>query len=385
MTLDLRHATPAFRTYAGSKALPSLRRELDKAGHTRLVLVVAPSLLKRHLAALEPLRAALDGIVAAEFGEVENHSPLPSVQRATRVLADAQADAVVAVGGGSAVVTARAASILLAEGKDVRDLCTRPEDGRLVSPKLSAPKLPQWVVPTTPTTAYAKAGAAVRDPATGERLALYDPKARAQGVVLDPTLARTAPVGLVRSASLNALSLAVEGLRHEGKDPIADALLAQALRSVLRWLPRVGADPDDAEPRLGLILAALLAGQGSDFVPGGLAQGLSHAIGPRSDVANGTVEAMLLPATTRRFPAPEHGFGLLADLIGSPTGAPDAVADRLGEVLAGLDLPTRLRDVGVDGGVLLEITEHALDDWVVASSPHPPTHDDLLALLRTVW
>ena len=67
----------------------------------------------------------------------------------------------VAVGGGSSVVTARAATILLGEGRDVRELCTRREaDGRLVSPKLAAPKLPQWVVPSSPTTAYAKAGAA---------------------------------------------------------------------------------------------------------------------------------------------------------------------------------------------------------------------------------
>jgi alcohol dehydrogenase class IV len=57
------------------------------------------------------------------------------------------------------------------------------------------------VVPSSPTTAYAKAGAAVRDPETGERLALYDPKARAQGVVLDPVMALTAPARLSWSAA----------------------------------------------------------------------------------------------------------------------------------------------------------------------------------------
>src|SRR5207244_5441849 len=128
-------------------------------------------------------------------------------------LAEHDADAVIAVGGGSSVVTARAATILLGEGKDARELCTRRENGKLVSPKLAAPKLPQWVVPSSPTTAYAKAGAAVRDPETGERLALYDPKARAQGVVLDPLMALIAPPRLSWSAALTIFSMAVEGQR----------------------------------------------------------------------------------------------------------------------------------------------------------------------------
>src|SRR5205823_10342577 len=128
-----------------------------------------------------------------------------------------------------AIVTARAATILLAEKQDVRALCTRREpDGRLVSPRLRAPKLPLWIVPSTPTTAYAKAGSAVRDPATGERLALYDPKTRAQGIVLDPAMALTAPPRLTWSAALNVFSMAVEGLQSRHVDPLADALLAHA-------------------------------------------------------------------------------------------------------------------------------------------------------------
>ena len=138
------------------------------------------------------------------------------------------------------MVTARAATILLGEDKDVRELCTRREPGgRLVSPRLSAPKLPQWVVPSSPTTACAKAGAAVRDPETGERLALYDPKARAQGVVLDPVMALTAPPQLSWSAALNVFSMAVEGLQSRRIDPLADAMLAHALRMVVTSLPRV--------------------------------------------------------------------------------------------------------------------------------------------------
>ena len=136
-----------------------------------------PSALVTDRYSLDELDTAVEDL---HYGRVRGravveleHSPLPSVERARAFLAERDADAVVAVGGGSSVVTARAATILLGEGRDVRELCTRREaDGRLVSPKLAAPKLPQWVVCQLPDEAYAKAGAAVRDPATGERLAL---------------------------------------------------------------------------------------------------------------------------------------------------------------------------------------------------------------------
>src|SRR5207247_7530662 len=104
------------------------------------------------------------------------------------------------------------------------------------------------------TTSYANAGSSVRDPKTVERLALYDPKARAQGVVLDPVMALTAPPRLSWSAALNIFSMAVEGLQSRRIDPLADAMLAHALRMVVTWLPRVAKEPDHAAPRLQLML-----------------------------------------------------------------------------------------------------------------------------------
>jgi alcohol dehydrogenase class IV len=149
-------------------------------------------------------------------------------------------------------------------------------------------------------------GSAVQDPDTGERLALFDPKTRAQGIFLDPAVALTAPAGLASSAALNAFAMAAESLQAGPDDPLAEALLVHTLRILVRWLPRLHTAPDDAEPRLRLMLAALLCGQGSDYVGGGLAQALSRATGPRSSVSNGVVEALLLPYTMR-FNAPVTG------------------------------------------------------------------------------
>jgi alcohol dehydrogenase class IV len=386
---QFRHVTPAYRTFCGDKALDALPGELDRLRSSRALIVGGPWLVGTE--ALARVEAALGSRLVGRFDDVEEHSPIPAVEKARRLLEETHADAVVAVGGGSSIVTARAATILLAEGKDVRELCTqRGADGRLTSPKLVAPKIPNWVVPSTPITAYAKAGSAVRDPETDERLALFDPKTRAQGIFLDPTVALTAPAGLTSAAALNAFSMSVECLEAGVDDPLADALLIHALRMLAEWLPRLQAQPDDPEPRLRLMLAALLCGQGSDYVGGGLAQALSHAAGPRSSVSNGVVEALLLPHTMR-FNQPVTGprLGLIADaLVGASNGqgTPDERAIAAVEhMLADLAVPARLRDVGVESDVLSDIVEAAIDDWSITRVPRTVQRQDLADLLEAAW
>jgi alcohol dehydrogenase class IV len=389
--LRFQHATPALRTFCGPDALAALPAQLDRAGVRRVVIFCDPSIPRWHGDALKRVESTLGERLAAMFADVEPHSPLPAVEAAARLLAEVRADAVIAVGGGSAVVTARAASILLAEKRDVRDLCTRREtDGRLSSPRLSAPKLPQWIVPTTPTTAYARAGSAVRDPATGERLALFDPQTRAQGIFFDPALALTAPVGLARSAALNAFAMAVEGLQAKTDDPLAEALLTHALDMLVESLPRLESAPEDPEVRLRLMLAALLSGQGSEYTSGGLAQALSHATGPRSTVANGVVEALLLPHTMR-YNAPVTGQRL--ERIGTivsrrsegATSSQESAVTAVERLLRSVGVPLRLRDVGVAGDSLPEIIAHALDDWFITRVPRTVDRHDLEGLLHAAW
>lgn len=384
-----RHPTPSFRVFAGPKALAGIGRELDRKSVARVAVVTDPALV-REGKALASLETALGDRGVAQFSEVAPHSPVPSVLSLVDLLSAEEIDGVVVLGGGSAVVTARAAVIVHAEKRDIRDLCTRREEsGRLISPRLQAPKMPTWVVPTTPTAAYAKAGAAVREPASGDRLALFDPAARAQGVFFDPTAASTAPAGLVQASSLNAFAMAVESLQANRHDPIADALLSHTLTLVNENLPAALHDSDDQDARLRLMTAALLAGQGTDAVGGGLAQALAHSIGPRSRAGNGVVEAILLPHTIRfndvqdstrlhRIAAP-----LDAQRAGTPTAG--AVADLVAERLAAFGLTSRLRDIVDQRGDLDEAADHAMNDWAITQVPRPVSLADVHQLLDAAW
>ena len=135
---------------------------------------------------LDRVADALGSEPAGVFDGVQAGSPEASVLEGVRLAREADADLIIAVGGGSAVVTARAIIIMLAEGGAPQDHATKyPPGQRPVSPRLMQPKLPNILVLTTPTTAATRAGTAIIDGETGHRLEMFDPKTRPAAVIWD--------------------------------------------------------------------------------------------------------------------------------------------------------------------------------------------------------
>lgn len=386
---SFRHLVPALRLYHGADSLGMLSKELERIGSRRAMVVCGSSLSRNGWAAR--VAEATGGRCAGIHDAVQAHSPLPAVQAAATALQRNQADCVIALGGGSAVVTARAASILLAEAGDPRLLCTARDDtGKLRSPKLLVPKLPQFVIPTTPTTATPKAGSAMLDPVDGKRLALFDPKTRAQVIFTHPELLATPPRDLVISASLNTLAMAVEGLMSRSGDPFSDALLMHAARLLHRRLSRMPAD-DGPEARADLMLASLLCGHGTDYTGAGIAIPLGHAISARFHLDNGLANAVVMPEVIR-FNAPAAAAGLrkLADAFGlgetSTESVAEAVVGALQGMFAALGTPARLRDLGVTSESLPQLAAISMEDWFVRDNPRKVNHaGELQQVLERAW
>jgi alcohol dehydrogenase class IV len=380
---SFQHIAAELRLYCGEDSLAAaLAKELERNGCRRAVVVSGRSVGRS--AAMELLRTALGPVLAGESQSVQPNSPVPAVAEVVSVLQQKRADAVIAVGGGSAAVTARAAAILLAEQKPPLDLCTRRlSDGQFQSPRLNAPKLPLFVVPTTPSTAFVKVGSAVHDAETGQRLALFDPKTRAKAVFLHPEFLRTAPSGLVREATLNTLSTAVEALESPKCDPVSEAMLMHALRLVSRNLDRM--EPDDIAARESLAIAALLCGRGTDQAGGGLSSVLAHAIGHRAHVSNGIVNAIVLPHTMRfNGPATTHTTPRILDSIGG--GRAVAAGDALESLLGKLPIPHRLRDIGITEADLDPVAQAAMGDFFI-SRGHRRVQgvEDVRGILLAAW
>jgi alcohol dehydrogenase len=260
----------------------------------------------------------------------------------------------------------------------------------LRSPRLLAPKLPQLVIPTTPTTASVKAGSAIFDPVAGERLALFDPRTRAHAVFVHPDMILSAPRSVVTSAALDTLSLAIEGLLSCADDPLADALLMHAVRLVAAHLPNL-APAEELAARAALMHAAILCGLGSDHTGAGMATVLGHAIGARHETDNGIVKAIVLPHVIRfNAAAAELGLAKAATSLDLPDsrGAPPAgaVITALEQLFQDMRLPRRLRDVGVPKDALPEIASLGMGDWFLRGNPRPvQDKSELRQVLEQAW
>lgn len=382
-----RHLAPPLRLFQGEDCLKNLPVELDRVSSRRAVVVCGRS-VSANTAAIRLLSESMGERCVFIFDGVRAHSPLEAVEAAAEVLRRFEADSVVAIGGGSSIVTARAASILLAEARNASELCLRrDEDGHLVSPKLMQSKLPQMVVLTTPTTSAVKAGSAVFDARSRRRLAMFDPKTRAQAVFIHPVFALSAPATLHLSASLNTLSMAVEGLENSAGNPLSDGMLMHSLRLLARNLPWLARRPFDSALRSELMLAAILCGQGTDHAGGGVASVLAHAIGARYDLDNGIIGAILLPYTMR-FNAQATGdrVGNIAEALGATSNQFEVAVDAIERLLGGVLQARRLRDTGMSCNDFNSIADQAFGDWFLQGNPRQVTSAvALLEILRAAW
>ena len=134
------------RVHAGPDAISSLADEADRLRTTRLLVVCGQSVADK-TDLVERVKGALGDRVAGVFSGGKTGSPVTSVLEGVAAAKEVDADGIIAVGGGSAVVTARGITILMAEKGTAQDLCTQyPEGKPPVSPRLMAPKIPNLVV-----------------------------------------------------------------------------------------------------------------------------------------------------------------------------------------------------------------------------------------------
>ena len=361
--LMLRHLSSPLRLFAGSGCLSHLRAELARAGCSRVVVLGSPSLAESPVMA--SVVAACGEACVATLADARQNAPRQAVEHLRDAIRAVGADGVVAVGGGSVMVSARAALILLAEDKPLETLCTRiDQTGQPISPRLSAPKLPIFAVPTTPTTAVAKAGSAVSD--GGHRRTLFDPKTRPAAIFLEPAGLDGTPEAVINRALANTLVSTVEGLLA-ATDPLAEGQLRQALRLL---------GPDRS--RQDQAIAAILCAQGTDHTGLGLATVLSHALTAVTGLEGGTAKAIVLPHVLPLC-SPD-GLARLADGWGCPAAD---LPDCLSFALRRVEPMRRLQDCGLAKNSLAAVADACLQDWFFRAAP--TSRDQILSVLRAAW
>ena len=287
---------------------------------------------------------------ADSFYGVKPHTPVEVVEEVTRA---AQGfDGLLAVGGGSAIDTAKAVS--------------------------ARTQLPVVSVPTTYAGAEWAPGFGIRD--AERRVKAGGGGARLAGIVYEPELTLGLPPGETAGTALNALAHSAEALYVEGRNDEADEHALEGAKLISASLPLVLADGDYVEGRRRLLEGAMHAGAALAGAGLGLAHAMAQALGGRYGLPHGALNAISLPPALR-FNQPVVGAEIERFGEAMATHDPVGRVEELGR-LGGFTL---LRHLGVPENELDEVAAEAAERRGAKANPRSASAEEIAELYRSVW
>jgi maleylacetate reductase len=346
--------------------------------------------LSRETDLVERLRQTLGNRFAGLCAKIGAHTPRIDVVAAANSARDSGADLIVTLGGGS--ITDGAKMVGLCLGNDV----TTPEqlddyrariaaDGTAKRPAVKPPAVRMIAIPTTLSAGEFSAGAGCTDTERHVKESFSHPQMIPRTVILDPDASVHTPEWLFLSTGIRAVDHAVEDICSVNGQPISEGAAYHALLLLGKGLPGVKADPGDRDARLDCQIGAWMSMVGSQTgVSKGASHGIGHVLGGTAGVPHGYTSCIMLPHVLRfNHPVNAGKQARVSEALGRPS---EPAAEIVAGLIAGLGLPTRLRDVGVKPEQLDLIAENSMHDRWIHTNPRKIDGPAVIrTLLDTAW
>ncbi|MBB5731696.1 alcohol dehydrogenase class IV [Altererythrobacter atlanticus] len=332
------------RVVFGAGAIRQLSEEIAALGLSRALVVTTPA--QEDLAQM--VAARIGGACAAIFAGAAMHTPVGVTEQALQLVNTHQADALISIGGGSALGLSKA-------------LALRTD-------------LPQVAIPTT----YA---GSEMTPILGEtqdqaKTTLRDPKVLPELVIYDAELTLELPVGISGTSALNAIAHSVEALYARESNPVIRLLAAEGIRSLASALPGIAADQRDVSAREMAQYGAWLCGMCLAGAGMALHHKLCHTLGGSFGLPHAETHAVVLPhALAYNAPAVPEAMATLRVVLDADD--PALALQRLGRTMGA---PASLRELG-----LAESDIETTVERTMASPYWNPRPLERGALQETLW
>ena len=361
------HTALAQQLVFGAGALDQLPAVLKAIGARRAMLVTTAGRLSSPDG--ERVVKLLGRNLETTFAEVESHVPVPLVQQAVLHARRDGVDAVISFGGGSCADMGKAVCFFLEQ-----------EAGMPGATHLDRPVLPHVSIPTTYSGAELTPFFGMTDPATRQKQGAGGPTSAPVVAIYDPDLTASTPPKVLAETGMNALAHCVEAAYSPHRTPEAEAIALAGARTIHSSLPAVVADSDNALARTAMLEGAAMAGRCLLNAGMGVHHGLSQLVGGRTGIPHGLANAILLTHSIAfNAEAVPDEVGRLSAALGS-----DA-AEAVDALRAGIGLPGRLSEAGVDEADLEAVARLSQSNANVARNPRPVSESDALAILRSAY
>lgn len=307
---------------------PGSSRRLGQAvagfGHRKLLIVTDRVIVQ--LGLLQGLTDALTagGAAYAVFDEITPDAPIPLIERAIERYRAEDCDAIIAVGGGSAIDASKAVAVAIANPrKTLRALA-----GYF---KGLSHAVPLYAVPTTAGTgSEVTVAAVIADPERRSKIVIVDTRLVPRLAALDAALMTGLPPHITAATGIDALTHAVEAFVGQWATPYTDGLALAAVGLVFQHLRTCCREGGNLEAREHMALASTYAGMAFTRANVGYVHAIAHQFGGRYHTPHGLANAIMLPHVLR-FSAPAITDRLARLAVRAGLGSEDEREDQLAQ------------------------------------------------------
>lgn len=377
---------------SGKDALGNLAYELEILGACHPMI-----LSDRMLEQIGTLKLVTDVLSDVKIGriftDIPRDSSVDTVNRIAQEYRDFACDALVALGGGSVLDTAKGVRLLISQdADDLLDLmgCDCVPKGKHV---------PFIAIPTTAGTgSEATSVAVIKNEALNVKMEYISQQLMPDTAILDPRMTATLPPRITASTGMDTLCHAIEAYSCQQKNPVSDAYAAAAIELVRENLINAVRFGTSQKARASMANASFLAGAAFSNSMVGIVHAIGHALGGVCHVPHGDAMNILLPAGMMyncRVCREEYAK-LLLYLAGPEvymkTPKQERAKQAIREVLrlrrrlhAMTGLPLTLKEAGADPAMFPQVVKTALNDGAVIVNPRQVTYDAVMKILEVSY
>lgn len=346
MSLEKYSMTMPRTVYSGMDALENLKTIVKDAKKVAIFTdrrILSTGLVDLPLAKLQ--EAGKETIVISDLPPEPTYM---QVQKLVDEFKASGADFIVAVGGGSAMDTAKLASLLATERYTVKDL--------LDDPTLAVKTVKTCLIPTTAGTgSEATPNAIVAVPEQELKIGIVNSSMVPDYVVLDAEMIRKLPRKIAAATGIDAMAHAIECFTSNKANPFSDIFALEAFDLIMNNIETACDDPDAMEAKNRMQIAAFYAGVAITCSGTTAVHALSYPLGGKYHIAHGVSNAILLvPVMKFNEPVIRGKLAAAYDRIvhGEKTCTTEAeksawVVERMGQIVRHLDIPTSLSEFNV--------------------------------------
>lgn len=373
-------------SYFGPHAREVLPTEVQSRGFKRILVVTDASLVSAGV--VDKVLEELDSnyIPYEVFSDVKPNPTVAEVQEGVKKCQQMGADCIVAIGGGSAIDTAKAIGVIM----------TNPEYSDVVSLdgacNTKNPCLPIFALPTTAgTAAEVTINYVITDPTRVKKMVCVDPHDIPIVAIVDTELMASMPASLASATGMDALTHAMEGYITKAAWDMTDMFHLKAMSIIYQNLPKAVLEHDmDAINNMGV--AQYIAGMGFSNVGLGIVHSMAHQLGAVYDTPHGLANAILLPYVMRyngevcpdRFVDMGRAFGLDMNGVTGMDAVMKAV-NAIQELNQKLGIPSHLKEVGVKEEDIPMLSEKAMNDVCTGGNPRETSVADIEKIYREAF